>query len=144
MFLVQRDGEERLAAHPGWRIGATPETARPLTDDELVDAGYGLLVVDNPPDFDPLTQKRTLRPIAEWPRTARTAEKLYTVEQLPPIDYSQLDQEMLNAALAEQGSVVRALAEVVFDEINVLRQRATLAQRTKAQFLTALKNKMRD
>lgn len=62
----------------------------------------------------------------------------------PPPDPSVIDQEMLNAALAEPGSVVRALALLTFQEINSLRTRAGLTAYTMTQFTTALKAKMRN
>ena len=60
-----------------------------------------------------------------------------------PPDFSAIDQAALNSALAQDGSVVRALAEVMFAEINTLRTTAGLAPRTKQQFVTALKAQMR-
>lgn len=62
----------------------------------------------------------------------------------PPPDPSVTDQDTLNAALAEPGSVVRALALLTFQEINNLRTRAGLAAYTMQQFTTALKAKMRN
>lgn len=60
-----------------------------------------------------------------------------------PVDLSALDTAALNAALTQDGSVVRALAEVMFSEINILRTAAGLAARTKTQFIAALKAQMR-
>lgn len=60
-----------------------------------------------------------------------------------PPNFPQLDADSLNAALTEQGSVFRALAEVLFSEINVLRTAAGLTLRTKTQFIAALKAQMR-
>jgi hypothetical protein len=60
-----------------------------------------------------------------------------------PPDLSQIDTDTLNATLAADGSVVRALAEVLFSEINVLRNNAGLAARTRNQFIAALKAQMR-
>lgn len=59
------------------------------------------------------------------------------------IDWSAIDQSALNAALIEEGSVVRALGLITFEEINKLRQNAGLQQYTLNQFKTALINKMR-
>ena len=56
---------------------------------------------------------------------------------------AELDQDTLNNALAEEGGLVRAMAEVMLSEINLLRAQAGLAQRTKPQFVAALKAKMR-
>ena len=61
----------------------------------------------------------------------------------PPPDYPVLDQAALNAMLAQEGSVVRALALVLLQEINTLRVKATLTPYTQAQLVTALKAKMR-
>lgn len=55
----------------------------------------------------------------------------------------QIDQATLNDALAQDGSVVRALAFVMLDEINALRTSAGLPPRTNAQLRAALKAKMR-
>lgn len=60
-----------------------------------------------------------------------------------PPDLSAVDTASLNAALALDGSVFRALAEVTFSEINILRTNAGLPVRTKPQFITALKAQMR-
>jgi hypothetical protein len=60
-----------------------------------------------------------------------------------PIDPASFDQGALNAALAEEGSVFRALALLTFQEINALRVRAGLTAYTMTQFTTALKAKMR-
>lgn len=60
-----------------------------------------------------------------------------------PPDYSALDLDALNAALAQPGSVVRALVLVMLQEINKLRQNAGLATYTQAQFVQALKAQMR-
>jgi len=60
-----------------------------------------------------------------------------------PIDYDVLDQENLNSALTEDGSVVRALAELVFEEINKLRVKGGDPAYTKLQFVQAMKAKMR-
>lgn len=60
-----------------------------------------------------------------------------------PVDLFALDTAALNAALAQDGSVVRALAEVMFSEINILRTAAGQAVRTKPQFVAALKAQMR-
>lgn len=62
----------------------------------------------------------------------------------PPPDPSVIDQDALNAALAEPGSVVRALALLTFQEINNLRTKAGLVAYTMTQFTTALKAKMRN
>lgn len=61
-----------------------------------------------------------------------------------PIDYAAIDQNILNAALTEEGSVVRALALLTLQEINNLRTRAGLTAYTMTQFTTALKAKMRN
>lgn len=53
------------------------------------------------------------------------------------------DQERLNAALAEEGSVVRALALVLLQELNTLRAKANLSTYSQAQLVAALKAKMR-
>ncbi|AZO58974.1 DUF4376 domain-containing protein [Mesorhizobium sp. M1A.F.Ca.IN.022.06.1.1] len=83
-FLVLLiDGTRLVKGHPGWRIGDTPETARLLTDDELVAAGFGLKLVDQPPTFDPAKQTRQLAPIEEWEVTDSTATLGYVVADLP-------------------------------------------------------------
>lgn len=59
-------------------------------------------------------------------------------------DYSAIDQDTLNRVLSENGSVVRALGELIFREINKLRVRAGLAEYTRQQFRDAMKAEMRD
>ena len=68
---------------------------------------------------------------------------------LTPDDYvaetqSEFDTGAINAALASEGSVFRALAELIFEQINTLRSEAGLSTFTKAQFKSALLDKMRD
>lgn len=53
------------------------------------------------------------------------------------------DQERLNAALVEDGSVVRALGLVMFAEINKLRVKGGDTAYTLTQFKNALKAQMR-
>lgn len=62
----------------------------------------------------------------------------------PPPTSDQLDTKALNEALVQDGSVVRALAEVMFLEINKLRVKTGDAAYTKAAFVAALKGKMRN
>jgi hypothetical protein len=61
----------------------------------------------------------------------------------PPPDLSAIDTATLNTALTAQGSVVRALALVMFAEINKLRVKNGDAAYTMAQFTAALKVQMR-
>lgn len=49
--------------------------------------------------------------------------------------------EIIDGSTVE-GANIRALALVMLDEINVLRSRASLPARTKAQLVTAMKNKL--
>lgn len=60
-----------------------------------------------------------------------------------PLDLSKIDTDTLNAVLAQDGSVVRALAEVMFAEVNKLRVKTGDAPYSKQQFVTALKVQMR-
>ncbi len=73
---------------------------------------------------------------------ARDAEELAWANRVIPTA-DELDQDTINRVLTEPGSFTRALAEVVFQEINTLRARAGLTERTKQQFTDALKAKMR-
>lgn len=77
--------------------------------------------------------------IAEWEAQGNTIPPYVP----PVIDISAMDQAALNQALAQEGSVVRALALVMLQEINTLRVRAGLAAYTQAQLVSALKAKMR-
>ena len=79
----QPDGTYRVSGHPGWSIGDTPETSRRLTAEELVDHGYGLILVDEPPPHDPATQKLVRKDPDEWLTDARRAYVTYDVEDLP-------------------------------------------------------------
>lgn len=56
---------------------------------------------------------------------------------------AELDQDALNAALISEGSVVRALGLVMFDEINKLRVKNGDQAYTLMQFKNALVAKMR-
>jgi hypothetical protein len=58
-------------------------------------------------------------------------------------DPAAFDQDNLNAALVESGSVVRALGLVMFAEINKLRVANGDAAYTLNQFKNALKAQMR-
>lgn len=62
---------------------------------------------------------------------------------LPRPTLDEIDQRELNAALAMQGSVLRAIAELVLIEVNKLRADHARPPYTKAQFVTALKAQMR-
>lgn len=79
LFLINPHTTRSLRAHPGWRTGDTPETARVLTADELVEAGWGPKVIDQPPPYDPALQSIAVAPIEDWPTDATTATKLYIV-----------------------------------------------------------------
>lgn len=64
----------------------------------------------------------------------------------PPPTLDQIDALVLNEALIAEGSVFRGFVELVLDEINILRQRTTLAAlpvRTPAQVKAGIKAKMR-
>ena len=60
-----------------------------------------------------------------------------------PADLSAIDQTELNRALAQDGSVLRALAAVMLSEVNILRTNAGLSPRTQPQFVAAHKAQMR-
>jgi hypothetical protein len=62
-----------------------------------------------------------------------------------PRPVGEIDQETLNAALAAEGSVVRALALVLLQEINTIRTKlpVPLPVYTPQQLVAALKAKMR-
>jgi len=53
------------------------------------------------------------------------------------------DIKNMHRALAQPGSIVRALALVFLQEINALRQRAGLSAYSPSQLVAALKSKMR-
>lgn len=67
------------------------------------------------------------------------------IEALISPNVSLADQVALNAALSAEGSVVRALALVLLQEINTIRGKLspTLPAYTQAQLVAALKAKMR-
>lgn len=70
--------------------------------------------------------------------------KLRTREEIEAEqDPAYVDQQTLDAALVAEGSIVRALVILTFEEINKLRAQAGLAEYTLDQFKTALKAKMR-
>lgn len=61
----------------------------------------------------------------------------------PAPDLAAIDQAALNAALTAPGSVTRALALVMFAEVNKLRVKNGDAAYTMAQFTASLKAQMR-
>lgn len=54
----------KTGSRPNWRIGDTAETARPLTDAELIERGR--YPVQPPPEYDPSTHKLVPIPMASW------------------------------------------------------------------------------
>ncbi|MBZ9850124.1 DUF4376 domain-containing protein [Mesorhizobium sp. CA14] len=82
-LVVLPDGSRAVKSNPGWLTGDTPETARPLTADELVAMGFGRKIIDEPPPFDAEKQTRILSPIDEWGVTETTATAKYVVSDLP-------------------------------------------------------------
>lgn len=78
----------------------------------------------------------------------KTGEETIDEAWVPPApppdpDFVALDAAVLNRVLTQDGSIVRALAEVMFTEINKLRAKNGDAPYTKTQFLDALRAKMR-
>lgn len=63
------------------------------------------------------------------------------VSTIPP-EQLPLDQDILNAALAQRGSMFRALSIMMFKEINKLRVKDGDPAYTLAQFKTAFENEM--
>jgi len=62
----------------------------------------------------------------------------------PPLpNLNAIDLAEINDALAQPGSIVRALGLVTFQEINKLRVKAALPQYTMDQFIAALKANIR-
>lgn len=93
-YLQIKDEVRRVVRHPGWRTGDTPETARLLTPDELVDHGFGLIVVDNPPAFDDQTQYLQALPIENWSIDARHAFKSYEIKTRPVMTIGEIRAAM--------------------------------------------------
>ena len=91
---------------------------------------YGGIVFDNASDWS----IRDLRVVGD------------VVSHDPVIDKTpaEIDMENLNKELALDGSIVRALGEVMRQEINKLRKHLGLSEYTGEQFKDALRNKMRD
>lgn len=111
-----------------------------ITRPTWISAEGWLPVVDARPQYDPNTTSLARRPVGEWDVGAGSVSVTYTAT---PIDIGAMDQARLNAALAAEGSVVRALALVLLQEINTLRQKASLPQYTQAQLVATLKSRMR-
>jgi hypothetical protein len=103
-FLITLpSGEFSLRGHPGWLTdGDTPETSRPLTADELVDAGFGLLVIEEPPAVGSL-QYAQQKPIADWVIAERTATITYDIIDLPPPPTPRLTPRQLRLGLLSVG-----------------------------------------
>lgn len=66
-----------------------------------------------------------------------------TIDESKVKTAAQEDQDALNVALTAEGSVVRALALVLLQEINTLRAKTGLTTYTQVQLVSALKAKMR-
>lgn len=66
-----------------------------------------------------------------------------TITPIIPPTNTEIDTGQLNAVLAGEGSIVRALGLVMFEEINKLRVRSGQVAYTMDQFKTALISKMR-
>lgn len=62
---------------------------------------------------------------------------------MSPLSIVEKDLDDLNTALSTEGSIVRALALVMFEEVNKLRKLSGQSEYNLTQFKTALKNKMR-
>lgn len=60
-----------------------------------------------------------------------------------PIDYDKMDLDSLNDVFTQRGSVMRALAVVMFQEINKLRVKNGDSEYTMTQFKAMLQGKMR-
>ena len=102
--------------------------------------GYIVIVLDGTTMTVPDNLgNRHRRMVAEWEALENTIPPYVP----PVIDLSAMDQAELNHALAQEGSVVRALALVMLQEINILRVRAGLTAYTQPQLVSALKAKMR-
>lgn len=80
--------------------------------------------------------------IAQWLSDSPRPTEREIAEAVPPTP-QEIDTDTLNAALTAEGSVVRALALLMLQEINALRQRASLPQYSQQQLVDALKTKMR-
>lgn len=76
-----------------------------------------------------------------WLAGGTVVDGVYTPP--PPRDFTEEDQKTLNEALMQPGSIVRALALVMFDAINDLRVKDGDPPYTMEQFRNALKAKMR-
>lgn len=73
----------------------------------------------------------------------RDAEEAVWANRRIPTD-DEIDQEELNRALIMEGSIVRAIVEVMFIEVNKLRIKDGDSEYTRLQFVNALKSKMRN
>lgn len=86
---------------------------------------------------------------AQYAATATTQQKAAAATAIANFTYDPVgdgqsdDTDLLNAALAEQGSLSRALAMVMFAEINKLRVKDGDPAYTLAQFKAALQAQMR-
>lgn len=93
-------------------------------------------IVLNVPDS---MSNRHRQQIAEWEEDGGIIE----VATEPVVDEDQVDLDTLNAMLSEDGSIVRALAVIIFKEVNKLRLLTLQAPYTMTQFKAALQNEMR-
>lgn len=94
-------------------------------------------------DQNPSAKRKKLGDVwVDYTGTEPTASDLQ--DMLTP-DVGAMDQATLNAALSAEGSVVRALALVLLQEINTIRQKlpTPLPAYTTNQLIAALRSKMR-
>jgi len=80
-----------------------------------------------------------MMPAEEAARLAEDAA--WEARHIPTLD--EIDQDELNRILVAEGSVTRAIMELMLIEINKLRADHSRPPYTKAQFITALKAQMR-
>jgi hypothetical protein len=126
-LFIDNAGDRSMRSHPEWRTGDTPETARIVSDDELVAMGYGRKVIDIEPDHDPVTQRIVANPCELWPIDATTATKTYRVEDIPIGELKTL----FLAAVAEKRWEVET-AGVVIGGIRIKTDRESAAKLTAA------------
>lgn len=104
----------------------------------------------NTPDFNPVDwiinpdlSQVTGFPSKYWSISGDTVSLLSQAER-DALDLSELEvsRDQIVDQLDDLEDILRAFAQVVMDEINILRQQHTLPDRTLEQLKTAIRNKM--
>lgn len=84
MYLrVHANGSRQLTSHPNWRTGDTPETARLLSDEELLEHNFYAVVDLGPSPYNTELYTAEIAPIEDWILADGQAIKVYVLQDRP-------------------------------------------------------------